>query len=210
MTTFFAAANPKFTPPEDDGTIKTEPFLKAAKQIVPFFDVLGTAYKPVKSDIDGNVVRLTKRYESAPDKFPTLRSILDDEIQRKCSENKDSATQGLLWLKRALEYLTMFLRLIVEDHKAGKKSENIGPFAKKAYEDTLKKYHSWLIQKIFGMVYLAVPYRKDLLKSLSEDKSISDDQVITDMNDYIEVIEVNLKVLQDMFQVLDLDFQTKV
>ncbi len=41
MSTFFAKANPKFPSPKSDGTIETEPFLLAAKQIVPFFGKLG-------------------------------------------------------------------------------------------------------------------------------------------------------------------------
>ena len=106
------------------------PFMYYYAFLYIYSDVLGTAFKPVKSDIDGNVTvscnviwlflvlaiyngiifsflmgnficqRLTKRYETDTTKFSTLRCILDDEIERKCCEGKDSATQGLLWLKR--------------------------------------------------------------------------------------------------------------
>ena len=73
---------------------------------------------PVKSDINGNIQvqytckmitrsiiyalsqRLQARYDSAPDQFPTLQSIVDSEIAASTSRGSKSCTIGLLWLKR--------------------------------------------------------------------------------------------------------------
>jgi pleckstrin family protein A (phosphoinositide binding specific) protein 8 len=54
--TFFSSVKHRFLPVPPDSLIDTVRFLEAAKEIVPFFDVLGpTAFAPVKSDINGNI-----------------------------------------------------------------------------------------------------------------------------------------------------------
>ena len=59
----------------------------------------------------------------------------------------------------------LFLKQIVDDHESGNKSENLAPFLKKAYEDTLKMYHGWLIQKVFSVRILPFRYIFDRRKS---------------------------------------------
>lgn len=44
--------------------------------------------------------RLQKKYDTAPDKFPTLQSIVDSEIAEGTNTGSKSCTVGLLWLKR--------------------------------------------------------------------------------------------------------------
>ena len=44
--------------------------------------------------------RLQVRYDSAPDQFPTLQSIVDSEIAAGTNGGSKSCTLGLLWLKR--------------------------------------------------------------------------------------------------------------
>ena len=39
MATFFAKINPNFAPPDENGNIETDTFLKAGKQIVPIFGI---------------------------------------------------------------------------------------------------------------------------------------------------------------------------
>ena len=44
--------------------------------------------------------RLRKKYDTNPSKYPTLQSIVDDEIAEEKSRDSNSCTVGLLWLKR--------------------------------------------------------------------------------------------------------------
>ena len=45
----------------------------------------------------------------------------------------------------------MFLTCILEDYQEGKKTENLVPFLTKAYKATLKRYHGWMAQQLFGV-----------------------------------------------------------
>lgn len=78
---------------------------------------------------------------------------------------KVGATLALLWLKRGLHFIQVFLQSICD----GKQDENhpnlIRVKANKAYEMTLKKYHGWLVQKIFKAALYAAPYKSYFLKA---------------------------------------------
>lgn len=55
-----------------DGLLKTAKYLESAKCIVQFVDLLGTTFKPVKSDIDGNITKLSKLYSSDEAKYEVM------------------------------------------------------------------------------------------------------------------------------------------
>ena len=111
METFFTRLEHPMPAVPDDGRVPTEPFLKAAKQIVPFFDSIGAAFLPVKSDIDGNIRKLEKKHTSNPEKYRTLQDMLEDEVAAKQCKSSSSATVSLLWLKRRQWNATQILPL---------------------------------------------------------------------------------------------------
>lgn len=65
--------------------------------------------------------------------------------------NPNVNSNFLFILFRALEYIYAFIANLVEDHNSGAKTENMVPLCKKAYEDTLKRYHGWIVQKVFSV-----------------------------------------------------------
>eukprot|EP00058_Branchiostoma_floridae_P027354 XP_002612845.1 hypothetical protein BRAFLDRAFT_118409 [Branchiostoma floridae] len=98
-----------------NGDIPTKPFLDACRRMVPLYDHLGeTAFAPVKSDINGNILKLTKKYSTDPDRYSTLQDIVKQEMAEKTTKAKNSATDALLWLRRALEFHQHFLAVIAE------------------------------------------------------------------------------------------------
>ena len=44
--------------------------------------------------------KLSKKYESSPEQFPTMQSIVLHELNTNTHEARNSATDALLWLKR--------------------------------------------------------------------------------------------------------------
>ncbi|CAI8026676.1 Glycolipid transfer protein [Geodia barretti] len=141
-----------------------------------FSDVLGsTAFMPVKSDINGNIQRLQTQYDTAPDQFPTLQSIVDSEISAGTNKGSKSCTVGLLWLKRALEFICVFLESAVGGE------EDLVKCANKAYDESLRKYHGWIVKGIFSVAVRAVPYHKDFVTALKKDASVSSETLYSDM-----------------------------
>lgn len=58
---------------------------------------------------------------------------------------------SFLFSYRALEYVYVFLTCLVEESKQDLCSDNLVPYFNKAYEEKLKPYHGWFVQKLFGV-----------------------------------------------------------
>ncbi|KAL5477835.1 hypothetical protein EMCRGX_G024683 [Ephydatia muelleri] len=160
----------KFQQIKEGEEIQTQPFLLACSQIIPFFDVLGpTAFKPVKSDINGNI-----------------QATFATEIAEGTSKGSYSCTVGLLWLKRALEFVYVFLETVLSGE------QDLVKCANKAYEASLKRYHGWLVKGIFAVAVRAVPYYQDFMVALKKDPSTSDSQVLEDMRTSITLLKANI------------------
>ncbi|CAI8021093.1 Pleckstrin homology domain-containing family A member 8 [Geodia barretti] len=173
---FFSRAPHKF---EDlvlsDGEgIPTPDFLSACRAVVPFFDALSsTAFAPVKADINGNIEKLSKRYQSNPEKFSTLQSMIVHELETNTHEARNSATDALLWLKRAMEFVQDFMAEVA----GGEHSLDIA--AGKAYTQCLRRYHNWIVRGMFSMAVRAVPYHKDFLVLLGSDGTADGNAAVT-------------------------------
>ncbi|XP_028416687.1 glycolipid transfer protein-like [Dendronephthya gigantea] len=190
MTTFFTQAKYRFLPIQDDKRIETWPFLQACQEIVPFFDILGpTAFAPVKSDINGNIEKLTKKYKEDQEKYKVLQDIVQSEIDSGTTKAKNSATDALLWLKRALSFILVFLQEVLTGE------QDLTKCAKAAYEGTLKKYHGWMVQSIFSLAMKAVPYRKDFIQKLGngQDESV----VLAEMGDFVNELKNTFDVITE-------------
>lgn len=196
---FFTEAEHGFLPVPEDKRIETKSFLDAASEVVPFFDVLGpTAFAPVKSDINGNIKKLREKFAKDPEKFKTLQDIVESEIVENSTKVKNSATDALLWLKRALQFITVFLREVLTGE------EDLVKCAKKAYENSLKRYHGWMVQGVFSLAMKAVPYRKDFIDKLGRRK-VDEETVLKEMKECVDLLEANIEVVEQFYQKNDLD-----
>lgn len=207
MTSFFGNMKHKMLPVPADKQIETKQFLLAAAEILPFLDMLGaTVFRPVKSDINGNINSLEIIYKKNPEKYVTLREMLEDEIANGNVKANNSAALSLLWLKRALDYLSKLVRNVAEDPS---RKENMTEFVQAAYNDTLKRYHGWIVKQVFSAVAHAAPYRADLLKSCGVSESMSEEVVLKDMMDYSNVVSQNVVAIHELLVELGLNSEAK-
>ncbi|XP_078580876.1 pleckstrin homology domain-containing family A member 8-like [Branchiostoma floridae x Branchiostoma japonicum] len=185
-----------------NGDIPTKPFLDACRRMVPFFDHLGeTAFAPVKSDINGNILKLTKKYSTNPDRYSTLQDIVKQEMAEKTTKAKHSATDALLWLRRALVFPQQIFAGIAEGET------DMVKVAKAAYERSLKKYHGWMVQGIFSLAMKAVPYYHDFVMKVA---SGDEKAMIRDAKTYADELGILTKALQDFYTANNLDSEEKV
>nr|XP_012612091.1 glycolipid transfer protein isoform X2 [Microcebus murinus] len=139
-----------------DKQIETGPFLEAVSHLPPFFDCLGSpVFTPIKADISGNITKIKAVYDTNPAKFRTLQNILEVEKEMYGAEwPKVGATLALMWLKRGLRFIQVFLQSICDGERDENHPNLIRVNATKAYEMALKKYHGWIVQKIFQLLNL--------------------------------------------------------
>ncbi|ORY18952.1 glycolipid transfer protein domain-containing protein [Clohesyomyces aquaticus] len=187
--TFFDTLKKSFTDvPVDaltDNAISTTEFLEAAESLVTLFDVLGSvAFNPVKSDMTGNIKKIRDRQLAAP----TLASTLQELVINELKEKKHTATEGLLWLTRGLDFTAQALRQNITVP-----SEELSASFRAAYGNTLKPHHSFIIKPIFSAAMGATPYRKDFYKKLGDDET----KVNAELEKWLAALEKVIGILKE-------------
>ncbi|KAF2420350.1 glycolipid transfer protein HET-C2 [Tothia fuscella] len=170
---------------EHDNAISTDEFLEAAESLTTLFDVLGSvAFKPVKNDMIGNIKKIRDRQLASPADSSTLQGLVRSELATK----KHTATEGLVWLVRALDFTAQSLRRNITTS-----SEELADSFRGAYTNTLKPHHSFMVKPIFSAAMSATPYRKDFYGKLGSDGA----NVERELKIWLGACEERVQVLQE-------------
>ncbi|KNA06823.1 hypothetical protein SOVF_177490 [Spinacia oleracea] len=148
----------------ENGEMLSRPFLDACKHILPVIDKFGAAMTLVKSDIGGNITRLENKYNSDPEKFKYMYSMVQVEVESKTAKGSSSCTNGLLWLTRAMDFLVELFRNLLE-HPDWAMSQACTD----SYSKTLKKWHGWLASSSFSIAMKLAPDRSKFMEVLGGD-----------------------------------------
>ncbi|PGH09452.1 hypothetical protein GX51_00557 [Blastomyces parvus] len=179
-------------PISDDNAISTSEFLEAAEALTTLFDLLGSvAFTPVKNDLLGNIKKIRERQLAAPAESETLQALVLNELKAK----KNTASGGLLWLLRGLDFTAKALR-----HNISNPGEELSASFRAAYGDSLKPYHNFLVKPIFVAAMGATPYRKDFYAKLGDDpakcqaalelSTASLEKIVSILKEFLETPEV--------------------
>ncbi|KAJ6116504.1 hypothetical protein N7512_006229 [Penicillium capsulatum] len=169
----------------NDNAISTAEFLEAAEALVTLFDVLGSAaFTPVKNDLLGNIKKVRDRLLAAPAESQTLQDLVLNELKA----GKKTASGGLLWLCRGLDFTAQALR-----HNLDNPSVELSASFREAYGGTLKPHHSWVVKPIFSAAMSATPYRKDFYKKLGNG---DETKVATPMEKEVAALEKVVGILK--------------
>jgi len=188
MTTeWFETVNRSFADVPTDPGIATIEFLEAAESLTTLFDVLGsTAFGTVKSDMAGNIQKLRTRRAEAPEKSATLQEL----VLAERAEKKKTATEGLLWLTRGLDFTAKGLR-----HNQDHPSEELSVSFTHAYGETLKPHHNFIIKGVFSVAMKATPYRNDFYAKLGSDQV----QVNQKLLAWLDALEKDVTIIQNFY-----------
>ncbi|KAI5923569.1 het-c [Camillea tinctor] len=168
---------------DKDNAIATTEFLEAAESLTTMFDVLGSvAFSPVKNDMLGNVKKIRDRQAAAPAESEYLQELCLNELKTK----KHTATEGLLWLTRGLEFTCIAL-----SQNLAQESEELSASFRNAYGETLKPHHSILIKPVFSAAMSACPYRKDFYPKLGHEAKVP-----VELRTYLAALEKIVGILK--------------
>ncbi|KAL8727689.1 MAG: hypothetical protein Q9181_005614 [Wetmoreana brouardii] len=167
--------------------IPTTDFLQAAESLTTLFDLLGSlAFTPVKNDILGNIKKVHDRQLAFPSDSSTLQSLILNELKAK----KHTATEGLLWLVRGLDFTAQALR-----HNQSHPPDELSTSFRTAYTSTLKPHHSFLVKPIFSAAMSATPYKKDFYAKMSA--SEDEGKVKVEMGKWLDALENQVGILKE-------------
>lgn len=188
-STFFDEMQKNFADVEIiDNKINTADFLEASESLVKLFDLLGSsAFSVVQKDMTGNITKIRAKLLSDPVGSGTLQDLILSEAGTKSK----TATQGLLWLSRGLEFTCQAMKETTEDA-----SVELTKAFTDAYSKTLSKYHNMLVKPVFKLAMKACPYRKDFFEKLGADQSKVNEQLKT----WLESLENIVKIIMDFFK----------
>ncbi|KAL1974138.1 hypothetical protein VTN31DRAFT_5698 [Thermomyces dupontii] len=169
----------------NDNGIATTEFLEAAEALTTLFDVLGSvAFTPVKKDLLGNIKKLRDRQTAAPAESETLQDLVRNELKTK----KHTASEGLLWLVRGLDFTAQAIRDNLDNP-----SKELADSFRDAYSKTLKEHHSFVVKPVFNAAMSATPYRKDFYAKLGDDNA----KVDAALKQWVEALERQVAILQE-------------
>lgn len=118
----------------------------------------------------------------------TLQKLVKSELATK----RHTATEGLLWLVRGLDFCAQALRA---DINAGG-SQELSTSFRGAYKNTLAPYHSFLVKPVFSAAMSATPYRKDFAAKMAGDSS-NISKAEEDMKVWVAALEERVGILQE-------------
>ncbi|XP_042083609.1 glycolipid transfer protein isoform X2 [Haplochromis burtoni] len=192
-----------------DRQVETRPFLEAVSYLPPFFDCLGsTIFAPIKADISGNI---TSVYDSNPGRFKTLQQILEAEKDMHGGEwPKVGATLALMWLKRGLKFIQVFLQSLVDGEKDENNPNLIRVNVTKAYEIALKRYHGWFVQQLFKAALFAAPYKSDFLRALSKGRDVKEEDCLEKIRKFLINFSATVDAIYDMYNKMNADLDYTV
>ena len=197
--TWFDTLKTHFSDVPIDGEkgISTQEFLTAAESTTTLFDLLGSvAFTPVKNDMNGNITKIRTRYNASPNNSGTLQSLCKNELASK----SHTATEGLLWLTRGLDFTAQALRHDITSNagigasEAKPKAELADAF-RQSYKGTLAPHHSFMVKPIFSAAMSATPYRKDFYNKLAGSQ-VSEEALKAAVEKWVSALEERVAILK--------------
>lgn len=195
-----------------DNSVDTKCFLKSVSHIPSFFDCLGSrVFSPIKSDISGNITKIHGIYVKDPEKYATLQQILEAEREAHGAQWPDvGATLALMWLKRGLRFIQILLKSLADGERDENNPNLIRVNITKAYDESLKRYHGWIVQKIFKAALIAAPYKSDFLKALSKGEEVKDEECWANVRLFLVNFTATVDAIYEMYTALDAELDYMV
>eukprot|EP00879_Flechtneria_rotunda_P011766 GHRR01012289.1.p1 GENE.GHRR01012289.1~~GHRR01012289.1.p1 ORF type:complete len:184 (+),score=49.21 GHRR01012289.1:493-1044(+) len=165
-------------------------------------DQFGTGLGLIKSDISNNIQRLRDRFLTNPIQFQLLFSIIDEEVSRNDHTHGKSCTKGLLWLKRAMEFMMAIMEKLLDDPNAA-----LSDVVYEKYYATLNKWHGMLASSAFNVAYWFVPSRQTFMNKVAGGDN---PQALEQMRQFVNSFSPLLAEVHESLDKRGLDDPTKV
>ncbi|XP_029651669.1 ceramide-1-phosphate transfer protein-like [Octopus sinensis] len=182
----------------EDNTLSMDAYLESYNEVTKFLYLLGKAFVFVGSEVNSKVSILYKyRNSSDGENYVTINRMMQYEIENEITtKNSLSGCRTLLRLHRAFEFVMEFIKQMrhaAEDVK-------LSVLTQKAYDDTLAKFHPWLVKQGVYIAMYTLPKKAQLVAKL---KTEEDDNKQIDR--VIEHSRIVYDTLQQLFVENELD-----
>lgn len=146
----------------EDDDVDLTAYLEAYRELKKFCNLMGTVFGFVGSEIGSKMdvlIKLRSRHENG--NFTTMKKMIEYELENNLLKDSKyvSGSRTLLRLHRGLDFIRQFLKRVgeLEPH------ENTNSIGQEVYNNTLARYHPWLIRKGAIIAMYVLPTREALL-----------------------------------------------
>jgi len=175
---------------EDD--VLMDLYLLAFREILKFFQLLGSIFSFVSSDVKTKVEILEdfRANKEVADNFKSIKQMILYEKDKELLQKKGyvSGSRTLLRLHRGLDFIRNFLRRLGEVEP----DEKTSTACSLSYNETLANFHPFLIRKSANIAMYALPQRDQLLN-----------KVCSDVQKSIEALPEMLKLTDTVYDRID-------
>jgi hypothetical protein len=187
--------------------IDTVKFVQACEEISHVYDALfsvGMMASQLKGDILNSAGTVRKVFLKYPDKCATLQELVQFELKTigrdKVRKDKATGIIGMLWAKRAVQFIMVLLELLVTT------SNSSSQCARDTYDRVLAKYHGWVTSSLVGPLMSLVPSKPDIFAKLG----LKPEEANKRTSEIVAVLRVVEAEIQRILDENDLDFPDKV
>ncbi|AEE76485.1 unnamed protein product [Arabidopsis thaliana] len=172
-----------------------KPLLSFCNIIVQVLDKIGPTMAVLRHDIDQNIQRLEKMWESDPLVYSNLVEILRKEAKEGSSRKPKSCSRAALWLTRAMDFTLALLQRLVKDM-----SQNMEQAIEECYNLTIKPWHGWISSAAFKVALKLVPNNNTFINVLAAKDETH--QMVQD--DITSLISLLIPLLSQLHSILEL------
>ncbi|XP_064643254.1 ceramide-1-phosphate transfer protein-like [Lineus longissimus] len=198
------ADNLKATKLEDD-IIDMERYIASYKELCRFFELLGSVFGFVVSDVKSKMGILTTHLNSdLKEEYKTVQKMIEYEVANNLTSGKVNGQlngcRTLLRLHRAFEFFIIFMQRTAD----AQDDDKLSGLAGEAYKNTLAKYHAWMIRQAANLAMYALPTRKNLMSKI---KKYDHDKAIEILREVIPAAQAVYDITQKLYEeknILDL------
>ncbi|XP_011058874.1 PREDICTED: ceramide-1-phosphate transfer protein isoform X2 [Acromyrmex echinatior] len=166
----------------ENDDIDLKAYLEAYNELYKFFQLMGSVFSFVSSDLKQKIEILTELKSKDAQNYMTVKSMIEYERENKLLEKTDfvNGARTLLRLHRGLDV------------------EKTTSCCQDAYNKTLAKHHPWMIRKAAIVAMYTMPSREILFKKVCGEN----------VQRNIDVLPKMLEVTADVFNRTDSIYET--
>ncbi|XP_014236287.1 ceramide-1-phosphate transfer protein [Trichogramma pretiosum] len=180
----------------EDEDICIKDYLEAYTELFKFFQLMGSVFSFVSTDLKQKIEILQKLIDSDPENYVSIKKMVDYEKQSNLFHHNKygNGSRTLLRLHRGLDFISEFLGQLNELSD----TDNTSGVCQEAYNKTLAKHHAWLIRKAACVAMYTMPTREVLLKKVCGDNVSRNIDILPKMLDITSAVIARTDTIYQM------------
>ncbi|XGW21477.1 hypothetical protein V3C99_004438 [Haemonchus contortus] len=170
-------------------------FIGAYEELNKFIGLLGKIFHFVQADVREKTNKLLDLRKKNPDSYRSVKSMVTYESKQQ----HYPGSKALLGLHRALEFIASFISGLAESTN----EDSVASICRKSYEETLSRFHNWMLRKAVSLASYTLPSRGQLITSIQGDLP-EDDHVRTVLTDVVFKTQVVYNRVNNIYSEYDL------